>query len=111
TAAEINAVARKLDADPRVKHYTFVSREEALKVMQKKVPDVFQVGLPSNPFPASEEIEPKKAEYADAIYRSFSPHPAGVEKVDYGKKLAKRILSVARVIESIFLLAIVILLV
>jgi cell division transport system permease protein len=110
--AQINAVKRKLDADPHVKSYTFVSQQEALKRMQKRLPEVFKAGsLPSNPLPASEEVTPKKAEYADAIYRSFTPHSQGVEAISYGQKVAKRILSVAKVIESIFLLAVVILLV
>ena len=108
---QINAVAAKLRADPHVKNFTFVSQEEALKRMRKRLPAVFKVGLPSNPFPASEEVEPKKAEYADAIYKSFTPHSQGVESVNYGQKTAKRILGVAKVIESVFLLAVVILLI
>jgi cell division transport system permease protein len=111
TAAQINAVATKLDADPRVKSYTFVSRAEALERMKKRYPDLFKAGLTSNPLPASEEVEPKKAEYADAIYRSLSPHPPGVESVGYGKKAAKRILRVAHVIELVFVVAVAILLV
>jgi cell division transport system permease protein len=111
TAAQINAVAAKLDADTRVKHYTFVSREEALQRMKKRYPDLFKAGLTSNPLPASEEVEPKKAEYADAIYRSFSPHPSGVESIGYGRKTANRILRVAHVIELVFVIAVAILLV
>src|SRR5437868_7221452 len=111
TAAQINAVAAKLHADSRVKSYTFVSRAEALQRMKKRYPDLFKAGLTSNPLPASEEVEPKKAEYADAIYRSFSPHPAGVESIGYGKKAAKRILRVAHVIELVFVIAVLILLV
>src|SRR2546423_829194 len=110
TAGEINAVAAKLDRDPNVKGYTFISRAEALKRMQKRNPDLFKAGLTSNPLPASEEIEPKKAEYADAIFRSFSPRPPGVETVDYGKKTAKRILKVAHGIELVFVIAVLILL-
>jgi cell division transport system permease protein len=110
TAAQINAVAAKLDADPRVKSYKFVSREEALKRMKKRSPDLFKVGLTSNPLPASEEVEPKKAEYAEAIYKSFPPQTAGVEKASYGKKTAKRILRVAHVIEVVFVIAVLILL-
>jgi cell division transport system permease protein len=111
SAGQINAVAAKLDRDPRVKKYTFVSKEEALERMKKRFPDLFRAGtLPSNPLPASEEVEPKKAEYADAIYRSFFPHPTGVENVNYGKKTAKRILRVAHVIELVFVVAVLILL-
>src|SRR5437588_7598593 len=112
TAGQINGVAAKLDKDPRVKSYTFVSKDEALARMKKRFPDLFKAGtLPSNPLPASEEVEPKKAEYADAIYRSFLPHPPGVDNLNYGKKTAKRILRVARVIELVFVIAVLILLV
>jgi cell division transport system permease protein len=111
TGAQINAVAAKLHADPRVKKYTFVSREEALQRMKKRYPDLFKAGLTSNPLPASEEVEPKKAEYADAIYRSFSTHPPGVESIGYGRKTANKILRVAHVIELVFLIAVAILLV
>jgi cell division transport system permease protein len=110
TAAEINAVAAKLDRDPRVKSYKFVSRDEALKRMRKRSPDLLQAGLTSNPFPASEEVEPKKAEYADAIFRTYSTGLPGVEKALYGKKTAKRILRVAHIIEVVFLVAVLILL-
>jgi cell division transport system permease protein len=112
SAKQINAVAAKLDRDPRVKKYTFVSKEEALARMKKRFPDLFKAGaLPSNPLPASEEVEPKKAEYADGIFRSFTPHPPGVDVVNYGKKTAKRILRVAHVIELVFVIAVAILLV
>jgi len=112
SAKQINAVAAKLDQDPRVKKYTFVSKDEALARMRKRYPDLFKAGsLPSNPLPASEEVEPKKAEYADAIYRSFLPHPAGVDNLNYGKKTANRILRVAHIIELVFVIAVLILLV
>ncbi len=97
TAIEINAVAQALEADSRVKKVTFVSKEEALDRMKKRYPELFKTDLPSNPLPASEEVELVKAEYADAI------------SVSYGKKTAKRIIQVARVIEIVFLLAVVIL--
>jgi len=111
SAAQINAVAGRLDKDPRVKKYTFVSKAEALKRMEKRFPDLFKTQLPANPLPASEEVEPKKAEYADAIFRSFVPHPAGVDNLNYGKKTARRILRVAHVIEIVFVLAVLILVV
>ena len=112
TAKQINSVAARLDRDPRVKKYTFVSKDEALARMKKRYPDLFKAGaLPSNPLPASEEVEPKKAEYADAIYRSFLPHPPGVDNLNYGKKTAHRILRVAHVIELVFVIAVAILLV
>src|SRR5919206_742318 len=79
--------------------------------MKKKIPALSGVAVTSNPLPPAEEVVPKKAEYADAIYRSFPPHTAGVEKATYGKKTAHRIIRVARVIELVFVIAVTILLV
>jgi cell division transport system permease protein len=109
TPKEINFVAAKLGADPRVKSYHFVSKAEALEKMRKRTPDLVE-GLSSNPLPASEEVVPVKAEDLKAIDRSFKPVPPGVERTNYGKKKADRILQVAKVIEVVFLIAVVILL-
>jgi cell division transport system permease protein len=108
--SQINDVRRQLAADPRVKSVTFVSAEEALQRMQKRFPALTE-NLPSNPLPASHEVVPKRAEDVDAIAASLSPTPAGVEKVKYGKDTADRILRVARVIEIVFLAAVIVLLI
>jgi cell division transport system permease protein len=105
---QINAVAARLQSDPRVKDVTFVSRDEALTRMQKKYPELFKTGLASNPLPPSEEVELRKAEYAGTVAASVTNAP-GVDNVSYGKKTAKRIIQVAHVIEIVFLLAIAIL--
>ena len=108
---QINAVASKLEASPLVKQggIRFVSREEALTDMQKRFPELTK-NLSSNPFPASEVVTPVKAEYTEGIAESLKPLPPGVSKVNYGKKTAKRILQVAKVIESVFLVAVLVLL-
>jgi cell division transport system permease protein len=115
---QINAVRAKLEGDPRVEKVTFVSKDEALARMKERFPDLFQGGLVSNPLPASEEVELKRAEDADDVFESLGPYPvgedtrfrtAGVETVSYGEKTAKRIIQVARVIEIVFLLAVIIL--
>ena len=111
SAAEINAVRAQLVADPRVKEVTFVSKEEALRRMKKRFPDLFKTGLPSNPLPASEEVELHRAEDARAVAASFSPRPAGVDAVSYGAKTAERIIEVARWIVIVFILAVAILVV
>jgi cell division transport system permease protein len=108
--AQINDVRRQLEADPRIKSVTFVSAEEALQRMQKRFPALTE-NLPSNPLPASHEVVPKRAEDIDAIAASLRPIPAGVEKVKYGKDTADRILRVARVIEIVFLAAVIVLLI
>jgi cell division transport system permease protein len=118
TPAQINAVRAKLEGDPRVEDVTFVPKEEALARMKERFPDLFQGGLVSNPLPASEEVELKRAEDADDVLQSLGPYAVGedtryrtpgVETVSYGEKTAKRIIQVARVIEIVFLLAVIIL--
>jgi cell division transport system permease protein len=110
TEEQINALRAKLDADPRVKSITFVSAEEALQRMQQKFPEL-TANLPSNPLPPSHEIVPVRAEDVDAIAASLRPVPAGVDKVKYGKQTADQILRVARVIEIVFLAAVIVLLI
>jgi cell division transport system permease protein len=112
TETQINAVRVRLDpaSDPRIKSITFVSADEALRRMQKKFPEL-TADLPSNPLPPSHEIVPVHAEDVDAIAASLKPTPPGVDKVKYGKQTADRILRVARVIEIVFLAAVLVLLV
>ena len=109
---QINAIRAKYDptVDTRVKSITFVSADEALERMEKKFPELTD-NLTSNPLPPSHEIVPVRAEDVDAIAASFRPLPAGVDKVKYGKETAERILRVARVIEIVFLAAVLVLLV
>jgi cell division transport system permease protein len=106
---QFNAVGAKLAADPRVKDYVFVTKADALKRMQEKFPEL-TANLPSNPLPPSWEITPNRAEDVEAIANSLRPLPAGVDKVTYGKQTADRILRVARVIEIVFLAAVLVLL-
>ncbi len=108
--SQINAVRAQLEADPRVKSVTFVSAEKALERMQKKFPEL-TANLPSNPLPPSHEVVPRRAEDVNAIAASLKPLPDGVDKVKYGKQTADRILRVARVIEIVFLAAVLVLLV
>jgi len=109
TKAQMNAVANKLSANSDVKTVTFISKEQALKEMTKRFPSLVQ-NLPSNPLPDSLEVVPKHGEQTEAIANSLKPRPPGVDNVKYGKKTAHRILSVAKVIESFFLVAVLVLL-
>ncbi len=109
TKAQMNAVANKLSTNQDVKTVTFVSKEAALKQMTKRFPELVH-NLPSNPLPDSLEVVPKHGEQTEAIALSLKPKPAGVDNVKYGKKTAHRILSVAKVIESFFLIAVLVLL-
>lgn len=109
-AREMNLVRAKLTTNPQVKSVDFVSKEEALALMKKRFPALFKTALPSNPLPDALEVIPTKGEYTEPIASTLKPLPPGVDKVDYGKKTASRILRVAKVIESVFLVAVLVLL-
>lgn len=112
TPAQIDAVRQQLLAMDEVKEngIRFISKEDALRIMQKRSPELTR-DLPGNPLPASYEVTPKKGEYVETIAKRLEPSPAGVHKVDYGKKTAKRVLRVARVFEIVFVAAVVLLLI
>jgi len=109
TEREINAVRIKLESNRQVKSVDFVSKQEGLELMQKRNPELV-ANLPSNPLPHKFEIVPTKGEFVDAIGTSLRPLPAGVEKVEDGGKRSDRVLRVAKVIWSIFLVAVIVLL-
>jgi cell division transport system permease protein len=113
THAQENELANLITPSriPQIASVKYVSKGEALKIMQKKSPELTKQ-LPGNPLPDAFEITPKHGEDV-ALIAAKIPTGAGVgvEKVTYGKKTAKRILRVARVIEIVFLLAVVVLLV
>jgi cell division transport system permease protein len=112
TTGQINTLRARLESDDRVKSVDFVSKEEALRIMQKRAPELLEQ-LAANPFPASFKVQPVKGEYTKAIADSLSggQKPAGVEKVKYGEKTAKRVLQVARVFTVLSVLGIVVLLI
>ena len=110
--AQINAVRFKLESNPLVKPggVRFVSKQEALNRMEDRYPELVQNLSGGNPLPASFEVTPKEAEGTREIAESLRPLPPGVNKVNYGEKTANRILRVARVIEVVFLAAVIVLL-
>jgi cell division transport system permease protein len=111
TDAQIRSVSSTLDGESRfVKDVSFVSKEEALQRMEKRYPQLVK-NLAGNPLPASLEVTPTHAEFADDIELSLLPHPPGVDRINYGKKTANRIISVATVIEIVFISAVIILLI
>lgn len=109
---QFNAVANFLEHDSMVKQggIKFVSKQQALRIMNKKYPDLTR-NLAYNPLPNSIEVTPNHAEDTGAIAAAVKKaRLAGVDKINYGQKTAHRILSVAKVIESFFLVAVVVLL-
>jgi cell division transport system permease protein len=112
TPKQANDLRVKLESDDRVKTVTFVSKEKALRIMRQRAPELLEQ-LAANPFPASFKVQPVKGEYTKAIADSLSgsQKPAGVEKVKYGEKTAKRVLQVARVFTGLSVLGIIVLLI
>jgi cell division transport system permease protein len=104
-ARNVEAVRLKLESDSRVREIKFVSADKALENMRATRPDLFAADLPYNPLGHAYTVIPNRAEDTEAIAASLKPHPAGVHNVTYGEEKAKRILKVANVINSIFLLA------
>jgi cell division transport system permease protein len=112
THKEITAVGVKLQADPRVKPggITFISKEQALRKMERSYPQLTE-NLPSNPLPDAFEVIPKKGEDTEPIAVSLQKAKLpGVEDIKYGKQMSRRILQIARAIQVVFLVAVIILL-
>ena len=103
TEQQINAVQSKLLTFPETKSVVFISKEDALKKMKEKYPELTQ-NLSSNPLPPAFEATPKDADQVKALADRLQPLPAGVDKVDYAEKKTQRILAVTNVIKYIFLL-------
>ncbi len=102
TRKEIDDVRASLVSMPQVKEVRFISKADALVEMRDKYPDLVE-NLASNPLPPSYRVIPHRGEDVPAIAARLDPAPAGVEKVNYGKKKADRVLQVARIIGAIFL--------
>jgi cell division transport system permease protein len=108
---QVNAVSTYLGQDTRIKSYRFVSKEEALRTMRKKYPDLTE-NLPSNPLPASFEVTPRHAEEVKAIASDLRTQKfVGVEKVKDGQQTSKRILQVGKWIWIVFLVMVIVLLI
>jgi cell division transport system permease protein len=109
TEQQINAVRSKALTFPETKSVVFISKEEALKRMKERYPELTQ-NLSSNPLPPAYEMTPKDADQVKALADRLQPLAAGVDKVDYAEKKTQRILAVTNVIKYIFLLGSLILL-
>ncbi len=109
---KLNALRELLESDPRIKPggITFCSKDCALRIMQKRNPELTQ-NLASNPLPASFDIVPKRGEDTEAIALSVKKaNLPAVDTVRYGKEVSQRILQIARGIQVVFLIIVVILL-
>src|SRR5256885_829286 len=112
TSASLNAIRSQLDdlkAQGKVKSYVLVSKEEAF-AREKKANPAMVAGLTSNPFPDGWEVVPSNANDIAKIGKMFPAGQNEVQNVKWGAKTASSILQAAKVIESVFLVAILVLL-
>jgi cell division transport system permease protein len=126
STTQINKVHNALVAMPQVKRVEFISKAEALAIERKKHPEM--VGqLPYNPFPNALKVFPKQAEQIDTISKQLStsgltgiesicPPPPGSKASKSGlgescSTISHRVLSVARYLWIVVLIAFVVLLV
>ena len=113
TKKQINAVGRFLEANPRVKPggIDFITKAKALDLMRKRAPELTS-NLASNPLPASFDVTPKRGEDTEDIALAVKGAKLpGIDEVRWGKEVSQRILQIARAIQVVFLVAIIILLV
>jgi cell division transport system permease protein len=111
TPTQRNDILQHLRSDPLVKPggIRFVSKAEALRIMQKRNPDLTQ-NLPGNPLPAGWYVTPRRGEDAQALYREWRASTLpGLEDVTWPGKTGRRVLTVAKVISLIFLIAVILL--
>ena len=127
TKAQEAAVFTTLRNNPDVKPggVTFVSKERAEQIERKNNPDMFKDGIvPTNPFPDSYTVVPVQAKYTPIIGKQLcQDHLAGVAPcstkgglgnsggVQWGSQIAKRVLTIAKVISLVFLIAVILLVV
>jgi cell division transport system permease protein len=117
-------VAARLRGNPNVKSVTFVSKEQALAQQKKENPDMFKDGiLPTNPLPDSWTVVPTQAKFTPIIGKQLCqaslpgvvPCPTkGLGNsggVTWGSTIAKRVLTIAKVISLVFLIAVILLVV
>jgi cell division transport system permease protein len=111
TGAQINAVRAQLAAMPEVKSIKFISKREALLEERKKYEELIDT-LPYNPYPNAFEVVPVRGEYANVIKQRLGKSPPpGVAKVSDGGETSKRVIKVGKIVESIFLVGVLLLLV
>jgi cell division transport system permease protein len=122
TKKQEHAVQVALSNNPLVNTVSFTSKEQAYQEMKKKDPTYFSEGIvPSNPFPDEYVLAPKDAKFTAALgkqicrahYPGVAPCPTkGIGDsggVQWGSSITKHVLTVAKVISLVFLVAVILL--
>jgi cell division transport system permease protein len=109
---QINELRVFLESDQRVKPggIDFISKAEALEIMKKRAPELTE-NLASNPLPASFDVVPTRGEDTAALAASIEGSKlAAVDDVQHGEEVSRRILQIARAIQVVFLIVVIVLL-
>ncbi len=112
TPKQIDQLRVLLESDERVKPggITFITKARALAIMRKRNPELTE-NLVSNPLPASFDVVPKRGEDTADIAASVQKGKlAAVDEVRHGKEVSERILQIARAIQVVFLVVVIVLL-
>jgi cell division transport system permease protein len=112
TNKQINELRVFLESDERVKPggVKFVSKAQALEIMRKRAPELTE-NLASNPLPASFDVVPARGEDTAALAAAVEQSKlAAVDDVNHGKEVSQRILQIARAIQVVFLIVVIVLL-
>jgi cell division transport system permease protein len=125
TNAQIDKVHNELIRMGQVRSVRFIPKERAYRIMAKQRPDLVK-SAPGNPFPNAYDVIPNRGEDIDAITRQLNPLPAGVQQIcppapgtkaaasaigQSCNRITHRVLSVARYVWIVVLIAFVVLLV
>jgi cell division transport system permease protein len=112
TQKQINQLRVAIESDERVKAdgITFISKAEALEIMRKRSPELTQ-NLASNPLPASFDVVPGRGEDTEAIARALQGAKLGaIEDIRWGQEVSQRILAIARAMQVMFAIIVIVLL-
>ena len=112
TTKQIDQLRVLLESDQRVKPggITFITKAKALAIMRKRNPELTE-NLVSNPLPASFDVVPKRGEDTAALAASVqNAKLTAVDEIRHGKEVSERILQIARAIQLVFLVVVIVLL-
>ena len=112
TQKQVDQLRVRLESDERVKvgGIDFIPKAQALAIMRKRNPELTE-NLVSNPLPASFDVVPKRGEDTANIAASVrNAKLAAVDEVRHGKEVSERILQIARAIQVVFFVVVIVLL-
>lgn len=92
TQSQVDAARRRLETDPRVVRVKFVSKEEALRRLRKRFPELV-ANLTYNPLPDALEVTVAESDSTEVV-DDFRPHPAGVENMKGCSSSAQRVIQI-----------------